>query len=155
MKCLTYDDDTESIHTFTPVCRRYKIAWWQLTAVNPVRLCVSILPNTTLDAVSKLLWSREQGCTTAEGVKGVKIYTRLCAHYWENALPLWSVYEWVDMFDKGRTSVIDSECLGCSSKATSARYSDILQNKLRPDNHIKRGCSHPAWQCSTSYYCPY
>jgi hypothetical protein len=55
----------------------------------------------------------------AGGVKGVEIHTGLSAQYGDNALPRRSVHEWIDMFKKARTGVIDSERSWCQSKLTS------------------------------------
>jgi hypothetical protein len=49
----------------------------------------------------------------AEGVKGADIHARLCTQYGDNALPRRSVYEWIEMFKNGRTSVMDAERSGC------------------------------------------
>jgi hypothetical protein len=43
------------------------------------------------------------------GVKGAEILTRLCTQYVDNALPCQSVYEWIEMFKNGRTSVMVAE----------------------------------------------
>jgi len=55
-------------------------------------------------SVIRLLW--------AEGVKGAEIHARLCTQYGKNALPRRSVYGWIEMFENGRTSVIDAERSG-------------------------------------------
>ena len=47
-------------------------------------------------SVIRFLW--------AEGVKGAEIHARLCTQYGNNALPRRSVYEWIEMFENGRTS---------------------------------------------------
>ena len=52
-------------------------------------------------SVIRFLW--------AEGVNGAEIHARLCTQYEEKALPLRSVYEWIEMFKNGRTSVMDAE----------------------------------------------
>jgi hypothetical protein len=54
-----------------------------------------------------------------EGVKGAEIEIRLCAHYGDNALPRQSVYEWIEMFKNGRTSVMDAERSGRPSISTT------------------------------------
>ena len=48
----------------------------------------------------------------AGGVKGAEIHARLCTQYGDNALPRRSVYEWIEMFKNGRTSVMDAERSG-------------------------------------------
>jgi hypothetical protein len=61
-----------------------------------------------------------------ECVKGteihVYIYIYIYAQHGDNAFLWWSVYEWIDMFKKGRTSVTASECLVHLSTVTSARH---------------------------------
>ena len=52
-------------------------------------------------SVIRFLW--------AEGVKGAEIHARLCTQYGDNALSRRSVYEWIEMFKNGRTSVMDAE----------------------------------------------
>ena len=52
-------------------------------------------------SVIRFLW--------AEGVKGIEIQARLCTQYGDNALPRRSVYEWIEMFKNGRTSVMNTE----------------------------------------------
>ena len=59
----------------------------------------------------KFLW--------AEGVKGAEIHTCLCTQYGDNALPRRSVYEWIEMFKNGRTSVMDAECSGQPPTSTT------------------------------------
>ena len=55
-------------------------------------------------SVIRFLW--------AEGVKGAEIYARLSTQYGDKALPRQSVYEWIEMFKNGRTSVMDAERSG-------------------------------------------
>jgi hypothetical protein len=43
----------------------------------------------------------------AEGVKPVEIIRRMQAQYGDNCLSRSKIYEWVDHFTKGRTSVCD------------------------------------------------
>ena len=62
-------------------------------------------------SVIRFLW--------AEGVKGVEIHARLCTQFGNNALPRRSVYEWIEMFENGRTSVMDAERSGRPSTSTT------------------------------------
>jgi hypothetical protein len=144
---------------------------WQLAALNPVKWRVDTLPDRNLGAVSKPQWSREHGCTIfishqrrteghglflwANGGKGVEVQACLCGWLWDSVLPQWSVCGWGDVFNKGRTSVTDSECSGCPSTATTddkqeqvrsmilkdtARYCGMLWNEWRLAIHtIQRG----------------
>jgi hypothetical protein len=68
-------------------------------------------------SVIRFLW--------AEGVKGAEIHARLCTQYGDNALTRRSVYEWIEMFKNGRTSVMDAERSGRTS--TSA-LSPLLES---------------------------
>ena len=54
----------------------------------------------------------------AEGVKGAEIHARVCTEYGDNTLPRRSVYEWIEMFKNGRTSVMDAERSGRPSTST-------------------------------------
>ena len=56
----------------------------------------------------------------AEGVKGAEIHARLCTQYGDKALPRRSVYEWIEIFKNGRTSVMDAETSGRPSIQVSA-----------------------------------
>jgi hypothetical protein len=51
LSCLVTSGDSQSTGIYAPVCRRCKIACWQLAALNHVRWRVGTLPYTTLDAV--------------------------------------------------------------------------------------------------------
>jgi transposase len=48
----------------------------------------------------------------AEGVKPVEIIRRMQAQYGDNFLSRSKIYEWIDHFKKGRTSVCDEERSG-------------------------------------------
>jgi len=60
---------------------------------------------------SVFLWS--------EGVPGAEIHRRLAAQYGDNVLPLPSVYQWIEPFKSGRTSVKDEERVGRPATATT------------------------------------
>jgi hypothetical protein len=95
---------------FASVCRRHKITWWQVAALDPLKRRVDTLPTTSLKTVSKLQWSREHGCTSfdlhqrrtedrssflwSETVKMVEIDTILCAQYGDNVLLGRSICGW-------------------------------------------------------------
>jgi hypothetical protein len=58
----------------------------------------------------------------------------MCAQYGDNALSHRFVYEWIEMFKNGRTSVTDAECSGHPTTATIAQNEEgarelILQNR--------------------------
>jgi hypothetical protein len=45
----------------------------------------------------------------------------MCAQYWNKVLSPRIVYEWIEMFENGRTSVTDTERFGCPVTATTTR----------------------------------
>jgi len=63
--------------------------------------------------VIRFLWT--------EGVTGVQINRRLSAQYGDSALPRRSVYEWIERFQHGRTSVKDEERAGRPSLTATLR----------------------------------
>ena len=108
-------------------------------------------------AVVRFLWS--------EGLSGTKIHQRLLAQYGDNALSKTTVYEWIEKFKTGRTSVKHAEGAGRPSTSTSeekieqaqqmiltiledflekgstinnASYCDLLANRLKPAIRTKR-----------------
>ena len=108
-------------------------------------------------AVVRFLWS--------EGSSGTKIHQRLLAQYGDNALSKTTVYEWIEKFKTGRTSVKHAEGAGRPSTSTSeekieqaqqmilailedflekgstinsASYCDLLANRLKPAIRTKR-----------------
>ena len=108
-------------------------------------------------AVIRFLWS--------EGSSGTKIHQRLLAQYGDNALSKTTVYEWIEKFKTGRTSVKHAEGAGRPSTSTSeekieqaqqmilailedflekgstinsASYCDLLANRLKPAIRTKR-----------------
>ena len=60
--------------------------------------------------VTRFLWS--------EGVSRAEIHWRLLAQYENSALPHRSVYEWIDKFLSGRTSMMHKEGAGHPSTST-------------------------------------
>ena len=69
-----------------------------------------------------------------EGVPGAEILRRLSAQYGNSALPRRSVYEWIEKFQQGRTSVKDEERAGRpSTSITDSNVEDaramILENR--------------------------
>ena len=76
--------------------------------------------------VIRFLWS--------EGVPGAEIHRRLSAQYEDSALPRGSVYEWIENFQHGRTSLKDEERSGRpSTSITNSNVEDaramILENR--------------------------
>jgi len=68
----------------------------------------------------------------SEGVTGAEIHRRLSAQYGDNALPRRSVYEWIEKFQHGRTSVKDEKRAGRTSIIDSIvedAFAVILRNR--------------------------
>ena len=61
--------------------------------------------------VIRFLWS--------EGVPGAEIRPMLSTQYGDSALPHRSVYEWIEKFKSGQTSVTHEEGAGCPSTSTT------------------------------------
>ena len=74
--------------------------------------CLSVCIKEEQRSVIRFPW--------AEGVKGAESHAHLCTQYGENALPRRrSVYEWIEMFKNGRTSVMNAKCSGRPSTSTT------------------------------------
>ena len=65
---------------------------------------LSVCTKEEQSGVIRFLWS--------EGVPGAEIHRRLSAQYGDSALPWRSVYEWIEKFQHGRTSLKDEERAG-------------------------------------------
>jgi spore cortex formation protein SpoVR/YcgB (stage V sporulation) len=61
--------------------------------------------------VIRFLWS--------ECVSVAEIHQRLSAQYRNSVLPQWSVYEWIEEYKNGRTSVTHEEVAGRLSTSTT------------------------------------
>ena len=70
--------------------------------------------------VIRFLWS--------EGVTGAEIHRRLSAQYGDSALPRRILYEWIERFQHGRTSVKDEERAGRPS--TSITDSNVEDSRV-------------------------
>ena len=73
-------------------------------------------------AVVRFLWS--------EGSSGTKIHQRLLAQYGDNALSKTTVYEWIEKFKTGRTSVKHAEGAGRPSTSTSEEKIEQAQQMI-------------------------
>jgi len=70
----------------------------------------------------------------SEGVPGAEIHRKLSAQYGDSALPWRSVYEWIEKFQHGRTSLKDEKRAGRpSTSITDSNVEDshamILENR--------------------------
>jgi len=64
-------------------------------------------------SVKRFLW--------AQGVLGAQIHLCMCVQYGDKVLSRRIVYEWIEMFENGRTSVTDAERSGHPATATTTR----------------------------------
>ena len=79
-------------------------------------------------SVIRFLW--------AEGVPGAQIHLRICAQYGDKVLSGRIVYEWIEMFENGRTSVTDAERSGCPATATTTRNEERTLELIRENRII-------------------
>ena len=79
-------------------------------------------------AVVRFLWS--------EGSSGTKIHQRLLAQYGDNALSKTTVYEWIEKFKTGRTSVKHAEGAGRPSTSTSKEKIEQAQQMILANRRI-------------------
>jgi len=101
-------------------------------------------------SVIRFLW--------AEGVPGAQIHLRLCAQYGDKVLSRTIVYEWIEMFKNGRTSVTGAEHSGRPATATTTRNEErtlelIRENRRitgRNNTHIQPSCN--LFNCYSSVF---
>jgi transposase len=67
----------------------------------------------------------------SEGVKLTKIFRRMKAQYGDTCLSQSKVYEWVERFKQGRTSVFDEERAGRSSTTTTQGHVYAVVRMIR------------------------
>ena len=79
-------------------------------------------------SVTRFLW--------AEGVPGAQIHLRICAQYEDKVLSGRIVYEWIEMFENGCTSVTDAERSGCPATATTTRNEERTLELIRENRRI-------------------
>ena len=79
-------------------------------------------------AVVRFLWS--------EGSSGTKIHQRLLAQYGDNALSKTTVYEWIEKFKTGWTSVKHAEGAGRPSTSTSEEKIEQAQQMILANRRI-------------------
>jgi len=70
--------------------------------------------------------TKEEQCSVicflwAEGVPGTQIHLRMCGQYGDKVLSHRIVYERIEIFENGRTSVTDAERSGHPATATTTR----------------------------------
>jgi transposase len=67
----------------------------------------------------------------AEGDKSVEIIRGMQAQYGENCLSRSKIYEWIDHFKKGRTSVCDEERSGRPSTSRTENSIQAVERMVR------------------------
>ena len=79
-------------------------------------------------SVIRFLW--------AEGMLGAQIHLRMCAQYGDEVLSRKIVYEWIEMFENGRTSLTDAERSGHPVTATTMRNEERTLELIRENRRI-------------------
>jgi hypothetical protein len=90
--------------------------------------CLSVCTKEEQRNVIRFLW--------AEGVKGAEIHARLCTQYGEKVLPRRSMYERIEMFKNGWTSVMDSERSGQPSTSTTDEKQEEARAIILADRRV-------------------
>ena len=72
----------------------------------------------------------------AEGVSGAQIHLRMCAQYGDKVLSRTIVYEWIEIFEYGRTSVMEAERSGRPARATNTRNEERTLELIRENRRI-------------------
>ena len=72
----------------------------------------------------------------AEGVLGAQIHLRMCAQYGDKVVSCRIVYEWIEMFENGRTSVTDAERSGRPATATTTTNEERTLELIRENRTI-------------------
>jgi len=79
-------------------------------------------------SVIRFLW--------AEGVPGAQIHLRMCAQYGYKVLSRRIFYEWIEMFENGRTNVTDAEHSGRPATATTSWNEERTLELIRENRRI-------------------
>jgi len=74
---------------------------------------------------------------SAEGVPGAQIHLRMCAQYGDKVISRRIVYEWIEMFENGRTSVTDAERSGRPATAMTTRSEERTLELIRENRRIR------------------
>jgi IS30 family transposase len=72
----------------------------------------------------------------AEGFKPVEIVRRMQAQYSDNCLSHSKIYEWIDHFKNGRTSVCDEERSGRPSSSRNENNIQAVERMVRENRPI-------------------
>ena len=112
--------------------RHFALCLYSVNMAAPLAVCTK----EEQRAVIRFLWS--------EGVSGVEIHRRLLSQYGDSVLSRRSVYEWIERFKRGRTSVTHEEGAGRPSTSTTdekiqqARHMVMANRRVTIDDV---GCS--------------
>ena len=79
-------------------------------------------------SVIRFLWE--------EGVPGAQIHLRMCTQYGDKVLSRRIVYEWIEIFENGRTSVMDAESSGRPATATNTMNEERTLELIRENRRI-------------------
>jgi transposase len=72
----------------------------------------------------------------AEGVNPVEIIRRIQAQYGDNCLSRSKIYEWIDHYKKGRTSVCDEERSGRLSTSRTENSVQAVERTVQENRRI-------------------
>ena len=67
---------------------------------------------------------------------GAQIHLRMCVRYGEKDICRRIVYEWIEMFENGRTSVTDAERSGRPATVTTTRNEERTLELFRGNRRI-------------------
>jgi transposase len=67
----------------------------------------------------------------AEGVKPMEIIRRMQAQYGDNCLSRSKIYEWIDHFKKGRTSVCDEKRSGRPPMSSTENSIQVVERMVQ------------------------
>jgi transposase len=72
----------------------------------------------------------------AEGAKSVEIHRRMLAQYGARTMHQRKIYEWIERFKKGRTSVTDESRPGRPSTSRTDQHIQRLDALIREDRRL-------------------
>ena len=78
-------------------------------------------------SVIRFLWA---------GVPGAQIHLHVCAQYGVKVLSRRIIYEWIEMFENGHTSVTDAERSRCPATAKTMRTEERTLELIRENRRI-------------------
>jgi hypothetical protein len=72
----------------------------------------------------------------AEGVKFVEIHHQMLAQYGARTMHQWKIYEWIECFKEGRTSVTDESRPGRPSTSRTDQHVQRVDALIRKDRQL-------------------